>query len=87
MQTPGPIHTSFQRVVAMSQACGVDLSTALDRGQIDAAAYTDMVIGCGGCTRGGTCDKLLATKPALPQAPDYCVNRDEFAHLRDLQAV
>ncbi|MBQ2260583.1 MAG: hypothetical protein II336_04375 [Loktanella sp.] len=87
MQTPGNLRDHFLLVVKMSKACDVDLSTALDQGQIDAPAYADMIIACRGCGQVGKCDKLLATLPDLSQAPDYCVNRDEFAHLRQLQAV
>jgi hypothetical protein len=86
MQTLGDIRAHFLRVVKMAKACEVDLSTALDEGQIDAEAYADMVTGCRGCTGVGQCDKLLAAVPVLPQAPDYCVNRDNFAQLRGLQA-
>ena len=87
MQKLGNIRDHFVKVVKMSNACGVDLSTALDQGQIDAEAYADMVTRCRGCTQVGACDTLLATTPTLPQAPDYCVNREEFAHLRGTQAV
>ncbi|MFN3662863.1 DUF6455 family protein [Yoonia sp.] len=86
MQKTGDIHAHFLRVVKMSQACDVSLSTALDEGQITAEAYGDMVTGCRGCTEVGSCDKLLGTMPRLPEAPDYCVNRETFAHLRGLQA-
>jgi len=86
MQTLGDIREHFLRVVKMSKACEVDLSTALDQGQIDAPAYADMVTGCRGCTQVGKCDKLLSGMPVLPQAPEYCVNRDTFAQLRVAQA-
>ncbi len=85
MQTPGDIRDHFLRVVKMSDACDVDLSTALDRGDIAADDYADMVTRCRGCTQIGSCDKLLAAKPDLPEAPDYCVNGAAFADLRDLQ--
>ncbi|WP_322891807.1 MULTISPECIES: DUF6455 family protein [unclassified Yoonia] len=87
MQTLGDMREHFLRVVKMSKACGVNLSTALDERQIDAPEYADMVTRCRGCSEVGKCDKLLATMPALPQAPAYCENRDEFAQLRGLQAV
>lgn len=86
MQNPGTTHNDFLRVVNMAKSCQVDLSTALDLGQIDAPAYTDMVIGCGGCAHGGSCDRLLATAPSLQAAPEYCVNRDTFGQLRTRQA-
>ena len=86
MQTLGDIRAHFLRVVKMSKACNVDLSTALDEGQIDAPAYADMVTDCRGCGAVGQCDKLLAEMPELQQAPDYCVNRDNFAQLRLVQA-
>ena len=86
MQELGDIRRHFLRVVKMSQACDVSLSTALDAGQITAEACGDMVTGCRGCTGAGSCDKLLGTMPRLPEAPDYCVNRDTFARLRGLQA-
>lgn len=87
MQTLGDIREHFMRVVKMSKACGVNLSTALDERQIDAPEYADMVTRCRGCAEVGKCDKLLATMPALMQAPVYCENRDEFAQLRGVQAV
>lgn len=87
MQTLGNIRDHFLRVVKMSTACKVDLSTALDQGQIAADDYADMVTGCRGCTQVGKCDRLLAAMPVLTEAPAYCVNRDEFADLRRQQAV
>jgi hypothetical protein len=87
MQILGDMRAHFLRVIKMSKACGVDLSTALDQGQIAAPEYADMVTRCRGCSQVGKCDKLLAAIPALPQAPDYCENRDEFAKLRGVQAL
>lgn len=86
MQTLGDMRAHFLRVVKMSKACEVDLSTALDEGQIDVDHYADMITACRGCTQVGKCDRLLADMPVLPQAPDYCENRDEFAQLRGVQA-
>lgn len=86
MQTQGNIRANFLRVVKMSEACGVDLSSALDKGQITASDYGDLVTACRGCTQAGHCDRLLAAAPVLLQAPDYCVNRDHFGQLRAVQA-
>lgn len=86
MLTPETIREHLLRVVTMARTCEVDLSTALDAGQISANGYADLVTRCSGCTQSDSCDKLLASTKVLPQAPEYCVNRDTFAQLRDLQA-
>lgn len=87
MQKLGEMREHLLRVVKMSGACGVNLSTALDERHIDAPEYADMVTRCRGCSEVGKCDKLLATMPVLSEAPAYCENRDEFAQLRGVQAV
>lgn len=82
MQTLGDARAHFWRVIKMAKACDVDLSTALDEGKIDIDGYADMITACQGCTQVGTCDKALATIPKLDEAPEYCVNRETFAELR-----
>jgi hypothetical protein len=82
MQTLGDARAHFWRVIKMAKACDVDLSTALDEGQIDIDGYEEMITGCRGCTQVGQCDKALATVEKLDQAPEYCVNKDIFADLR-----
>jgi hypothetical protein len=76
----------FTRVVRMAEACDVDLSTALDTGAVQAQDIADMVTACCGCGQVGQCDRLLAQRPALPAAPDYCENAENFAQLREFQA-
>ena len=82
MQTLGNARDNFWRVIKMAKANKVDLSTALDDGQITSHEYVDMITGCQGCEKVGKCDRLLAQKEALDAAPDYCVNRATFAALR-----
>ena len=82
MQTLGNARDHFWRVIKMAAANRVDLSEALDKGAITADAYADMITGCRGCKQVGTCDKLLAKRPQLEAAPEYCVNKDTFARLR-----
>ena len=82
MQTLGDVRAHFWRVIKMAKANDVDLSTALDEGQIDIDQYSDMITGCRGCTQAGACDKALRGSPRLDAAPEYCVNRDVFADLR-----
>lgn len=83
MQTLGNPRDHFWRVIKMANANNVDLSTALDEGVINSAQYADMIHGCRGCEKVGNCDKLLANLPELDRAPDYCVNRETFAELRE----
>ena len=66
----------------MAKANRVDLSDALEEGQITVDEYADMITGCRGCSQVGACDKLLAGQPVLSEAPDYCVNRKTFAQLK-----
>jgi hypothetical protein len=82
MQPLGDMRDHFQKMIKMSKACGVDLSSALDQSKISVDAYADMVTACRGCGHVGQCDRQLAAMPVLDQAPDYCVNRDEFAALK-----
>ncbi|PJI92578.1 hypothetical protein BC777_1433 [Yoonia maricola] len=82
MQTLGDPRAHFWRVIKMAKACEVDLSTALDEDKIDIVAYADMITGCRGCTQVEKCDRLLAEREHVDQAPDYCVNRETFAELR-----
>lgn len=82
MQTLGDAREHFWRVIKMAKACDVDLSTALDEDRINIAEYSDMITGCRGCAQVERCDKLLADMPRVDQAPEYCVNRETFAELR-----
>lgn len=82
MQPLGDMRAHCQKMVKMSKACGVDLSTALDQGAISAGDYADMVTACRGCADAARCDRQLAPMPVLDAAPDYCVNRDTFAALK-----
>lgn len=82
MQTLGNARDHFWRVIKMAKANRVNLSDALEDGQINVEEYADMITGCRGCTQVGACDKLLAAQPALTEAPDYCVNRKTFAQLK-----
>jgi hypothetical protein len=83
MQTLGNARDHFWRVIGMANATQVDLSTALDEGAINIDEYAGMITGCQGCEKVDACDRLLAQKPQLDQAPDYCLNRTTFAALRD----
>ena len=82
MQTMGNAREHFWKVIKMANACNVDLSTALDEGKLDIDDYANMITGCQGCAQVGKCDRLLAQAPQLDQAPEYCMNRDTFANLR-----
>ena len=82
MQTLGDARAHFWRVIKMAKACDVDLSTALDDGDIDSAQWSDMVTGCRGCSQVGKCDRLLREQPKVDQAPAYCVNQSTFVALR-----
>ncbi len=82
MQTLGNARAHFWKVIKMAKVCDVDLSTALDEGKIDIESYTDMITGCQGCSQVGKCDRLLADTQHLDQAPEYCLNGDTFAQLR-----
>jgi hypothetical protein len=82
MQTTSDVREYFDRVINMAKAVDVDLSTALDEGQIDVESYADMVTACCSCPQVGQCDRMLADLPTLDQAPEYCANKDTFARLR-----
>ena len=81
MHPLGNARAHFWRVIKMANATDVDLSSALDEGRITSQAYADMITGCQGCAQVGKCDRLLAQRPELPDAPDYCVNKATFADL------
>ena len=82
MQTRGNARDHFWRVIKMAKANKVDLSTALDEGMITSHEYADIITGCQGCEEVGKCDRLLAKKEHLSEAPGYCVNRATFAELK-----
>ncbi|MCK0095493.1 DUF6455 family protein [Yoonia sp. F2084L] len=82
MQTLGDPREHFWRVIKMAKACEVDLSTALDDGQINVADWADMITGCRGCTEVDRCDRLMRQEEHVARAPEYCVNRETFAELR-----
>lgn len=83
MQTLGDAREHFWRVIKMADACDVDLSTALDEGRINVTGYAQMITSCQGCTQVGSCDKALAARPKLEEAPEYCENRAVFGQLRE----
>lgn len=82
MQTLGDARDHFWRVIKMAKACDVDLSTALDEDKINVAEWADMITGCRGCAQVDKCDRLMRQKEHVPEAPNYCVNRETFAQLR-----
>ncbi|MEO1640645.1 MAG: DUF6455 family protein [Pseudomonadota bacterium] len=82
MQTLGDPREHFWRVIKMAKACEVDLSTALDTGQIDIDGYADMITACRGCTQVEKCDRLLETLPTRESAPSYCENKELFGELK-----
>jgi len=85
MQTLGDPRAHFWRVIKMSNACGVDLSTALDENKIDITRYADMIERCRGCEAVANCDRQMAKHERLAQAPAYCENRAVFASLRTVE--
>ena len=82
MQTLGDARDHFWRVIKMAKACDVDLSTALDEDKINVAEWADMITGCRGCAQVDKCDRLMRQQEHVPEAPNYCVNRETFAQLR-----
>ena len=72
----------FWRVIKMAKANEVDLSTALDEGQIDIEAYADMIERCRGCSAVAACDRLLDENAQVNAAPAYCRNSRTFAELK-----
>ena len=82
MQTLGDARAHFWRVIKMAKACEVDLTAALDKGGINIAEYADMISDCRACPDVDQCDRLLADRMQLEQAPEYCANRPTFARLR-----
>jgi len=85
MQTLGDARAHFWRVIKMAQASDVDLSTALDEGKINIAEYADMITSCRSCTEVARCDRLLGEEAHDSAPPEYCVNRQIFALLRQDQ--
>lgn len=71
-------------VEKMADAVGVDLEELEQRGTLSAEARDDLVKRCVGCADTCECQQYLAqTVPGTADAaPDYCLNRDEFAAMR-----
>jgi len=68
----------------MARATGVDLTEAMQDGDITSAAWAQMVTNCRGCTCPGHCSETLAALEVTDQrtdAPSYCENRATFDRL------
>ena len=66
----------------MADTVGVDLSEAVQRGNLAPEALLSTVYNCYGCAQGDACARWLAENSnGAPETPDYCRNGDLFATL------
>lgn len=64
---------------AMMDALGVDLETAVMRGQVSPDEREAITLRCATCAEKDDCDRRL--RAPLDAAPDYCRNIDLFGQL------
>jgi hypothetical protein len=81
-QPLGDARDHYWKVTDMAAAVGVSLVDAWDAGELTSVGHADMIERCRGCTGVATCGRLLEDRPALDEAPSYCVNRDVFAGMK-----
>ncbi len=68
-------------LIGMADTCGVNLLESFEEGRIDSRDWAGMVTACQGCGAPGSCRRLLSRVETLPEAPEYCANRDRLAAL------
>ncbi|SEJ47732.1 hypothetical protein SAMN05421762_1384 [Pseudooceanicola nitratireducens] len=85
----GHIHTHLNLVRRMGQATGVDLSEAMQAGQVTSPEWAEMVTNCRGCACADSCRGWLDQQSLAgrtDRAPDYCENTATFARLARVAA-
>ena len=81
MKPIGNTMDHYWRVIGMARATDTNLVTAMDRGQLSVQEWANMVETCRRCDWVPECDHLLASDPALNDAPARCANCFRFAML------
>lgn len=72
-----------QLVSHMGDTLGVDLTTAMQRGDLSPELWRDAVLACTGCTQPCDCKDWLAehAQTGAKAPPDYCRNTEMFETL------
>lgn len=70
---------AFWLTRSVARAIGVNLSDAMNRGELSASEYADMVTRCRKCPNSDTCTAWLAVHGAgAERVPDHCANADRL---------
>lgn len=79
----GDPNRAFWLTRSVARAIGVNLSDALQQGDLSAADYAAMVTRCRMCPHAETCEAWLAVHGAGAEyAPDHCTNAEALNGLR-----
>ncbi len=83
MKPMGDERKHYWRVLKAAKISGVSLQYALDNGKISKSDYAQMITKCRRCPEPAKCAAQFAEPQVTTQLPDFCVNRDTFAALKD----
>ncbi|MCZ7676820.1 MAG: DUF6455 family protein [Roseovarius sp.] len=73
----GDPNRAFWLTRSVARAIGVNLTDAMQQGEISAADYTAMVTRCRKCLHAEACEAWLAVNGAgAERAPAHCANAD-----------
>ncbi len=73
----GDPNRAFWLTRSVARAIGVNLSDAMQLGELSAADYSAMVTRCRMCAHADTCEAWLAANGAgAERAPGHCANAD-----------
>lgn len=73
----GDPNRAFWLTRSVARAIGVNLSEAMQQGDLSAADYSAMVTRCRMCLHADSCEAWLAVNGGgAERAPEYCANAD-----------
>lgn len=83
MQPMGDIHAHYWLTLGMARAVGVNLTKALQEGQITRDQYADIVTRCRSCQWCEGCTNWLAQQTDIAETvPKTCANYETFKVLK-----
>ncbi|MEX0339201.1 MAG: DUF6455 family protein [Arenibacterium sp.] len=87
MQVLGERMTHLRLVCGMAKATQTDIVRAFDTGALSSQGWEDMVETCRACQSSDACQRWLAEAPKWEAPPGICLNRAEFAALKEEAAL
>lgn len=83
----GTARDHFWLTLGMARSLGVNLTDALQRGDLGRGDYADLVTQCRGCDAARACVVWMGQQTDIAaRAPDFCANQAAYGGLQDRAA-